>query len=120
MMDGYSGDKQYTYGNDTTNTNSTSIYHNNTQPDEPTQEASTGSDSTEDSSPNHWPDWAKSVQCISHFLLTLYSSVTFLIYYFKQKTSESSGWYRLGSCLSILICYQLRQRDQILPLNCMV
>ena len=95
MMDGYSGDKQYTYGNDTTNTNSTSIYHNNTQPDEPTQEASTGSDSTEDSSPNHWPDWAKSVQCISHFLLTLYSSVTFLIYYFKQKTSESSGWYRL-------------------------
>ena len=33
-----------------------------------------------------WPDWAKAVQCTSHFLLTLYSSVTFLIYYAKQRS----------------------------------
>ena len=38
-----------------------------------------------------WPGWAHNVKCISHFLLTLYSSVSFLIYYIKQKTSGPRG-----------------------------
>ena len=42
--------------------------------------------SLEESGANIWPDWAKYVQCVSHFLLTFYSSVTFLIYYAKQKS----------------------------------
>ena len=32
-----------------------------------------------------WPDWANLLQCISHFLLTLYSSITFPIFCVKQK-----------------------------------
>ena len=35
-----------------------------------------------------WTDWAKMVQCISHFLLTLYSSVTFPIYYAKTRSTN--------------------------------
>ena len=33
-----------------------------------------------------WTDWAKIVQCISHFLLTFYSSITFPIFYVRSKT----------------------------------
>ena len=36
-----------------------------------------------------WTDWAKVVQCTSHFLLTLYSSITFPIFYAKSITSKS-------------------------------
>ena len=35
-----------------------------------------------------WPDWANLLQCISHFLLTLYSSITFPIFCVKQKPSR--------------------------------
>ena len=45
------------------------------------------SDSIEEIESNDWPDWAKKTQCVSHLLLTFYSSVTFLIYYVKQKTT---------------------------------
>ena len=31
-----------------------------------------------------WTDWAKMVQCTSHLLLTLYSSITFPIFYAKS------------------------------------
>ena len=40
-----------------------------------------------------WTDWAKVVQCTSHFLLTFYSSVTFPIFYAKSTTSHSYGLY---------------------------
>ena len=90
-MDSYSGNKQNAYTNNSVNSNNTIVGANNTQTYENSQEASGGSESSEENASNYWPDWAKSVQCISHFLLTLYSSVTFLIYYVKQKTSESSG-----------------------------
>ena len=33
-----------------------------------------------------WTDWAKIVQCISHFLLTFYSSITFPIFYVRSQT----------------------------------
>ena len=91
MMGSYSGDKQDTYANNTIKSNSTTINDNNTQTYEDTQESSDGSDSIEETGSNTWPEWAKSVQAISHFLLTLYSTVTFLIYYVKQKTSGNSG-----------------------------
>ena len=45
----------------------------------------------EKENPVEWPDWAKSIQCASHFLLTFYSSITFVIYYIKQRTSVSTG-----------------------------
>ena len=48
-------------------------------------------ESVEEDNPKIWPAWAESVQCISHLLLALYSSVTFLIYYCKQKTSANRG-----------------------------
>ena len=57
----------------------------------------TSSNVTEDISmqekenPVEWPDWAKSIQCASHFLLTFYSSITFVIYYIKQRTSVATG-----------------------------
>ena len=45
----------------------------------------------EKENPVEWPDWAKSIQCASHFLLTFYSSITFVIYYIKQRTSVATG-----------------------------
>ena len=93
MMGSYSGDKQDTYANNAIRSNSTIISDSNTQTYDDTQESSDGSDSIEETDSNTWPEWAKSVQCISHFLLTLYSTVTFLIYYVKQKTSGNSGQY---------------------------
>lgn len=48
-------------------------------------------DSVEEDDPKLWPDWATPVRCISHLLLAIYSSVTFLIYYCKQKTSVTRG-----------------------------
>ena len=91
-MGSYSGDKPDTYANNTIRSNSTIISDNNTQTYDDTQESSDGRDSVEETSSN-WPEWAKYVQCTSHFLLTLYSTVTFLIYYVKQKTSGNSGQY---------------------------
>ena len=91
MMGSYSGDEQYTNPNNTIYSNSTLIDANNTQSYKETHEANGESDLAEESNSNHWPEWAKLVQCISHFLLTFYSSVTFLIYYVKQRTSGSSG-----------------------------
>ena len=93
-MGSYSGDKQDTYANNTIRSNSTIISENNTQTYDNTQESSNGSDSVEENNnSNTWPEWAEYVKCISHFLLTLYSTVTFLIYYVKQKTSGNSGQY---------------------------
>ena len=49
-------------------------------------QAENKTDSGEEPGNDIWPAWATTVQCISHFLLTFYSSVTFLIYYAKQKS----------------------------------
>ena len=57
---------------------------------EAVQEANT-KNSDEENADKFWPDWATKVKCISHLMLTLYSSATFLIYYIKQKTSGSRG-----------------------------
>ena len=56
-----------------------------------TQTNDDSSHSFEKNEVDQWPEWAKYIQCISHLLLTFYSSVTFLIYYAKQKRSGIRG-----------------------------
>ena len=77
------------------NENSTLALNNSLALSTDTQCSESMSDETaecvEEDDPNLWPDWATPVRCISHLLLALYSSVTFLIYYCKQKTSATRG-----------------------------
>ena len=89
MLNGHSNERSYDNANKTLNLNvSMSMIPGNASSESILAESP---ESVEEDNPKIWPAWAESVQCISHLLLALYSSVTFLIYYCKQKTSANRG-----------------------------
>ena len=103
MMNGYNIEELNNYTNSSTASHDSVLLTTPSPIPEEIQETNS-TDSFEENESNKWPDWAKSVQCISHLLLTFYSSVTFLIYYVKQKTTGLQGnWYKYATIFKLLI-----------------
>lgn len=93
MMSGYKIEDSNNYTNSITSSND-SVVLSTSSPISEAIQGNNSKDTFEDNESNKWPDWAKSVQCISHVLLTFYSSVTFLIYYVKQKNIGRRGKWK--------------------------
>ena len=89
MMGGYNVEGSYNNASSTLPVNSSSAMSSENQSSESVSDEH--AESAEEDGSNPWPDWATPVRCISHLLLALYSSVTFLIYYCKQETSVTRG-----------------------------
>ena len=89
MMSGDNKHGSYNNENSTMALNNSLSLSNDTQISESMSDEP--AESVEEDDPKLWPDWATPVRCISHLLLAIYSSVTFLIYYCKQKTSANRG-----------------------------